>query len=279
MPNKNTSLQSLIKPYLKQYPLIAGIIAIIVFVLFKFDWLKEPTSPQPDTTTNNKPIQTDVSQLPKTPSSFARAKTMVYTTVYKGHEKTFYCGCNYDKNRVVDLESCKVTPRLNEKRAKQLEAEHIIPASWFGMDRQCWNEAICKDSKGKPYKGRECCLNIDPFFRVAHNDLYNLTPAVGEVNGDRSNLAYGMVSGEKREYGACDFEIDKDAQVAEPAPAVRGDIARVGFYMEKTYHMTLPPKQKELFIQWNKEDPIDDWERTRNKRIAELQGNTNPFSQ
>lgn len=32
-------------------------------------------------------------------------------------------------------------------------------------------------------------------------DLHNLTPAVGELNGDRSNLPYGIVKGEPREYG------------------------------------------------------------------------------
>lgn len=275
MTNKNPLQQVTALLQLRKYPLIAAIIALISFLFFDYDWVKDIVTPE--STSSYKPIQVDVSKLPKTPYSFTQAKTIVYNTIYKGHEKTFYCGCNFDKKRAVDLRSCNVKPRLNKDRASRIEAEHIIPASWFGMDRQCWNEPLCKDKKGEAYKGRECCLNIDPFFRVAHNDLYNLTPAVGEVNGDRSNLAYGIVAGEKREYGACDFEIDRDTKLAEPMPSIRGDIARVGFYMEKTYQVTFPPKEKELFIQWDKEDPVDEWERNRNQRIAEIQGRSNPF--
>ncbi|MBK8327588.1 MAG: endonuclease [Moraxellaceae bacterium] len=41
--------------------------------------------------------------------------------------------------------------------------------------------------------GRQCCESQDPVFETAHNDLHNLFPAIGEVNGDRSNYNWGMV--------------------------------------------------------------------------------------
>ena len=48
-------------------------------------------------------------------------------------------------------------------------------------------------------------------------DLYNLYPAIGEVNGLRSNYSMAMIPGEKREFGTCDVEIE-DKKV-EPPPA------------------------------------------------------------
>lgn len=57
-------------------------------------------------------------------------------------------------------------------------------------------------------------------------DLHNLVPAVGELNGDRSNYRMAVISGEDRTYGACDFEIDSSRKVVEPMAETRGDIAR-----------------------------------------------------
>ena len=38
-------------------------------------------------------------------------------------------------------------------------------------------------------------------------DLYNLQPAIGEVNGLRSNYQIAIIKGEPREFGKCDIEI------------------------------------------------------------------------
>lgn len=61
--------------------------------------------------------------------------------------------------------------------------EHIVPAWTFGHQRQCWKNG-----------GRENCANDDPVFKAMEADLFNLYPAVGEVNGDRSNFNYGMAA-------------------------------------------------------------------------------------
>jgi deoxyribonuclease-1 len=39
----------------------------------------------------------------------------------------------------------------------------------------------------------------------------------------------------------------------------------------------LADKNRKLFAAWAKEDPVDAWECERNRRIAALQGNPNPF--
>ena len=107
--------------------------------------------------------------------------------------------------------------------------------------------------------------------------MYNLVPAVGEINGLRSNYSYAMIPGEKREFGKCDMEIQD--RKAEPPPNKRGDIARTYFYMDWAYpgHGVISKKNRKLFQAWDKEDPVDAWECERCKRIEGIQKNENPF--
>jgi deoxyribonuclease I len=98
-----------------------------------------------------------------------------------------------------------------------------------------------------------------------------------ELNGDRSNYKFTMIPGEERKYGKCDFEVDFKSKTAEPMEAVRGDVARIYFYMADKYNLRLSKQQKRLLEAWNKADPVDDIERDRNARIKAIQGNGNPF--
>ena len=231
--------------------------------------------PAPDTGRSFKSV--DVAGLPKTPKSFDTAKRLLYTQVHRDHAQSFYCQCPYDRKLKVALDRCHVQPRRNETRANRIEAEHVMPASHFGQHRECWRQEICTKSDGSRFKGRACCEAQDPVFRAAHNDLHNLQPAVGEINGDRRDYRWGMISGEEREYGRCDIEVDSSIRRAEPPEPVRGDIARTYFYMEDTYGFNLSDQQRQLFSAWDRQDPPDDWERERNDHIARLQGRGNRF--
>jgi deoxyribonuclease-1 len=42
-------------------------------------------------------------------------------------------------------------------------------------------------------------------------------------------------------------------------------------------HGIISDKNRKLFEAWNKEDPVDDWERERARRIEQVQGNPNPY--
>ena len=108
-------------------------------------------------------------------------------------------------------------------------------------------------------------------------DLHNLVPAVGEINGDRSNYRFGTISGKRRRYGACDFEVDFKGRVAEPRPEIRGDIARIYFYMAATYGIRLSRRQRRLFEAWGRQDPVDAGELERERRIGEIGGAGNLF--
>lgn len=49
-------------------------------------------------------------------------------------------------------------------------------------------------------------------------NLYNFVPAIGEVNGNRSNYSMADIPDEVREYENCDVEIK--GRKVEPRPAV-----------------------------------------------------------
>ncbi|MBW1783194.1 MAG: endonuclease [Deltaproteobacteria bacterium] len=168
-----------------------------------------------------------------TNQSFSKAKKILLRQVYQDHRVTFYCDCPFtaDKN----LPSDNYTPRKQWKRAHRLEWEHIVPAHAFGQSFPEWrnDHPNCKNRKGRPFKGRNCARKMAPQFRYMESDLYNLVPAVGEINGLRSDYSFTMIPGEKRESGKCDMKIEN--RKAEPPSEKRGNIARTYFYMNWAY--------------------------------------------
>jgi len=86
-------------------------------------------------------------------------------------------------------------------------------------------------------------------------DLYNLVPAVGEVNARRSNFSMAMIPGEPRVFGRCDLEIEN--RKMEPRPEIRGDVARIYLYLDAAYpgHGIISRENRMLFAAWNKSDP------------------------
>ncbi len=207
---------------------------------------------------------------PMTAGSFSTARRWLYERVYADHRLTLYCGCDYDVDRVVDLAGCGVVARKNETRALRVEAEHAMPASRFGSHLPCWQSG-----------GRAECLKTNAVFEGAHNDLHNLFPVVGEINGDRSNYTWARIEGEERLYGDCDFEVDFKGKTAEAAKEVQGDVARANLYMAEVWGpllgFELTEAEAKLYRPWDKGDKPDVWELERNTRIAAIEGITNPF--
>jgi len=222
--------------------------------------------------------------------SFSTAKKWA-ESIYSDHRTSFYCGCIYSAGKVVDKASCGYSPRKPftrsgkvNKRANRIEWEHVLPASLMGQQLACWGSARgqyeqCVKSNGKLKSGRDCCLKVNDAFRHAHNDLVGLVPAIGELNADRSNYRYGIIEGESRKYGACDFEVEN--RIAEPPKKVRGDIARIQLYLLGAYGPDLgflfDEPRFQMLRKWDVEDPVTDWERQRNKRIRAKQGGGNPL--
>lgn len=205
--------------------------------------------------------------------SFRKAKKYLMKT-YADNKKTFYCGCNFNRKKKINADKCGYTARKNIKRGARLEWEHIVPASRFGRPLLCWQQPEsfeqCLKKNGKHISGRKCCRKVNKKFRTMEADMVNLVPAVGELNGDRSNYKFALISGEKRRYGTCDFEVNRKTKTVEPALEIRGDIARIYFYMSTKYEMELTTEEISLFNNWANNDPIDQWELTKYQRLNNL---------
>ncbi len=147
-----------------------------------------------------------------------------------------------------------------------------MPAHAFGQSFKEWRvgHPECVDSKGKTFKSRNCTRKMVIKFRYMESDMYNLVPAVGEINSLRSNYSFAMIPGEKREFGLCDMEIENGK--AEPPEYVIGNIARIYKYMNAAYlgHGIISKKNRKLFDAWDKQDEVDAWECQRTKRIENI---------
>jgi deoxyribonuclease-1 len=177
---------------------------------------------------------------------YETARGVFWYELYGTGGETLYCGRPF---------------RAGERRG--LNVEHVYPMSWVTRELRCGERKQCRERSAE--------------FNRIEADLHNLFPSETLTNDARSSFRFGIVPGEPRRFGACDFEVDERARVAEPRPASRGEIARAMFYMSKTYGLKIFASSGRLLQQWHFEDPPDDQERRRNDRIEQLQGTRNPF--
>jgi deoxyribonuclease-1 len=148
-----------------------------------------------------------------------------------------------------------------------LNVEHVFPMSWVTNGLNCGTR-------------KQCRRNSATFNRI-EADLHNLYPSRTDVNQDRSSFRFAEIRGEDRRYGKqCDFEVDERARSAEPANAVRGEVARAMFYMAHRYKehgLVIFESSGRLLHKWHKLDPPNKSEIARNDKIAQIQGSRNPF--
>ncbi|WP_158972588.1 endonuclease [Paraglaciecola sp. L3A3] len=237
------------------------------------------------------------------PTSFSNAKIKAEKEVYFDQNKTFYCGCDFVFDDSLDVDgdgdiketfvsptSCGYIPRIPisgsgkpNVRATRIEWEHVMPAQIIGGHLTEWQNPeqypACQKSNGKYLSGRDCAYKVNKQFKKAHNDMNNLVPAVGELNGDRSNFQYATIAGELRAYGACDFEVDFKTDTAEPADAIKGNVARIYLYMMHTHDIKLSNDVVTLMLLWDRLDPVDEYECIRDERIRKSQHIGNVFVQ
>lgn len=104
------------------------------------------------------------------------------------------------------------------------------------------------------------------------SDLHNLKPANPNENSSRNNRYYDDPAVPGVSY--------------LPRAEVRGDLARILFYMVVMYdYLELINSTPTLYqmamldmlLQWHIDDPVDDFERNRNDVIFSYQHNRNPF--
>jgi len=225
--------------------------------------------------------------------SFDEAKRALLQ-IYEKHRIDLYCGCAFvpepGHGLRVDLSGCGYVVVHDATRAGRIEWEHVVAAATFGRTFPEWTsgDERCVDGKGRRFKGRKCAARSPEFSRM-EGDLHNLFPVVGEVNGIRGDLPMGVLDPPDRTpfhrrptsdvftFGGCKSTVERGVFV--PRAEVRGDVARASLYMDHAYpsRRILDEAHRALFERWSAEDPPDDWERERNRAIAERQGNSNPF--
>ena len=103
----------------------------------------------------------------------------------------------------------------------------------------------------------------------AVTDLHHLRSCDASINSERSNYPFVDGSGT---YSLV------NGNTWYPGDEWKGDVARMIFYLNVRYGETFDKVgSMELFLKWNKEDPVSDLEKQRNNLIAGAQGNRNPF--
>ena len=133
-------------------------------------------------------------------------------------------------------------------------------------------------------------------------DIVHVIPTDGYVNNRRNNFPFGEVGNVTYQsangyskVGACKTA-GYSGTVFEPNDEVKGDIARIYFYMATCYETTIaswsgggvitgtkyqPYAQwtYDMMVRWSQLDPVDSVEIVRNNAIArtDVQGNRNPF--
>lgn len=147
-------------------------------------------------------------------------------------------------------------------KGKTWNREHVWPNSKMGVVKHSTNSAVGIDS-----------------------DLHNLRVVTSNLNSKRSNRYYTNSEGELgKTVGDMFFPGDKH----------KGDVARILLYMvvkyenlrisdtkSKNSYSSYPSNNDfgmlSILNKWHIEDPVDDFEISRNDKIYQIQKNRNPF--
>ena len=126
---------------------------------------------------------------------------------------------------------------------------------------------------------------------AAYTDIHHLRPTDISVNSSRGNLDFDY-----SDNALAEAPLNKvDGDSFEPRDAVKGDVARMAFYMDVRYADSEPQTPDLMLVDmltssgeaklgklcallaWHEADPVDNFERARNNAAFEFQGNRNPF--
>jgi deoxyribonuclease I len=215
-------------------------------------------------------------------SSWGTTKAAARDQIYFDDQVTLYCGCEYTARNNqsggdVDLTTCSYdeTGMTYQSRAETLEWEHVVPASLMPARQfACWNDESYAVANQCSEPGRSCCERADLDAQKMIFDLHNLAPSVGQVNAQRSNDRYGLVTGETLPL-VCDVEFAPG--ITEPSDGVRGEVARTWLYMHSQHGLELEPGELAMYLRWSQLDPPEQDELVRNERVKALQGVGNPY--
>lgn len=164
-----------------------------------------------------------------------------WSTVYPDGGQTFYCRSAF----------AKPSPVLN--------VGHVYPSSWISEHLGCRSERTC--------------LRTNEQYSTIISDMHNMVPVEAYHYFKIKGSIFGNLD-DTIEASECG--VKKRLHIIDPPDAIKGDVARIHFYMHQ--HHKLPLNSNFAFLkEWHKADPPDAKEKARNKRIQAAQGNDNPF--
>ncbi len=201
-----------------------------------------------------------------------------YDNLWKSYEKVDYLPATNSQGRhqVMDYYSNNVYYFTgNGTAVSGMNKEHVAPQSWWGGGTGI----------------------------AVGNDLIQVIPSDAKANSAKGNLPLGEVKGSVTYPGSGVYntrmKTGTDAngdRVFEPCDEYKGDFARIYFYVATCYpdvnwqdrsdvnvsfrkenYPTLKGDILPMLLRWSKNDPVCEWERTRNERAYGEQGNRNPF--
>lgn len=154
----------------------------------------------------------------------------------------------------------------------------IVPMQTLFGDLPCYQEKMCLNKRGVPFKGLRCCRQKYPWHYRAYFDLHNWVPEADELKRQRKQYSFGLITSSPATTGH-PFSVHSLEQIIEPPPSQRGEIARIYLYMHDRYHFSLSPQMHHCYLTWHQQYPPTRWEQLRNQKIIALQGNGNPYVQ
>ena len=170
----------------------------------------------------------------------------------------------------------------NQGEGTTYNREHVVCKNWYG-------------SADPTYSDLAQVIPTDGWINTMHNDN-----PFAEVTLDASAV-YTSATGYSK-WGAPKEDLGVPAgvtRVFEPNDEVKGDIARIYFYMMTCYedrvttftqgkgqyvfdengtaYMPMQQWSLDMLMRWSALDPVDDVERARNEGVFKVQRNRNPF--
>lgn len=110
------------------------------------------------------------------------------------------------------------------------------------------------------------------------SDLHHLYPTDSKANSVRGNYEFDNVNGFPVDYENCTAsQTEGHGGAFEPPNEHKGNVARALFYFSVRYDISIGAHQEEVLREWDKLDPVDNEERSRNETIYSVQNNRNPF--
>lgn len=239
------------------------------------------------------PNNTKTYYQPANGKSGQALKTALSAIITKGHTKIGYDGL-YNAYKKTDT---RPDGKVRDWYSNATNFTHVVDkAGSYKNEGDCYNREHCLPQSW--YKGDG---NTD--YLVC--DIIHVLPTDGYVNNRRSNNPLAETNNptwsSKNGYsrvGNCSVS-GYSGQIFEPNDEIKGDIARIYFYVVTRYENTAtkwannatasavfngssayqPFKQWyfDMLVRWAQNDPVDDLEIARNNAVYEEQGNRNPF--